>query len=39
MELQSKLRDYLISLGVSDVGFSKPGAEGWKTRPMPLLLW
>ena len=38
MELQSKLRDYLISLGVSDVGFSKPGAEGLENTPYAVTL-
>lgn len=38
MELQSKLRDYLVSLGVSDVGFSKPGAEGLENTPYAVTL-
>lgn len=38
MELQTKLRDYLLSLGVSDVGFSKPEAEGLEKTPYAVTL-
>ena len=39
VELREKLEAFLLSLGVSDVGFSKPEAEGLAKRPMPLPWW
>lgn len=37
-ELREKLREYLLSLGVSDVGFSRPDAEGMEKTPYAVTL-
>ena len=38
MELREKLEAFLLSLGVSDVGFSKPEAEGLEKTPYAVTL-
>ena len=38
VELREKLGAFLLSLGVSDVGFSKPEAEGLEKTPYAVTL-
>ena len=38
VELREKLEAFLLSLGVSDVGFSKPEAEGLEKTPYAVTL-
>lgn len=38
MDLQTQLKDFLLSLGVSDVGFSRPQAEGLEKFPYAVTL-